>query len=273
MNVPPPLLGIGKKSRRFLQKVLIETEGVLTSKKVAAILHVERSRANSLLFYWASRGWIQRIKHGVYVPVPLEAETSDRPLEDPWIVAEHIYSPCYLTGLTAAQYWDFTEQIIETITVFTQKYVRHSTMKIANVTYLIKRISKDKVFGLKKIWRESNLVYLADPSRTIVDLLANPPLGGGIINVDEMLLAYWNSEHLNREILLDYISKYKNKTIYKRLGFLIEFHKLNEQKLIEECRKNISKGNSQLDPSVKGKALSKRWGLWYPSYFRGARDS
>ncbi|MDX8431339.1 MAG: type IV toxin-antitoxin system AbiEi family antitoxin [Candidatus Algichlamydia australiensis] len=188
-------------------------------------------------------------------------------MEDPWVIAEQLFSPCFITGLTAAQYWDFTEQIVEVVTVFTEIPIRHRKQEIGKVRFVFKQTSQEKRFGLKKIWRDNIPVYFADPSRTLVDLLADPALGGGIVSVEEILLEYWRSDHLNRDLLLNYVKKYNNKTIFKRLGFLLEKNQFEEENFLKTCRENISKGYSQLDPSIKGSRLSKRWGLWYPEKY------
>jgi len=43
------------------------------------------------------------------VSVPLESRTADVPLEDPWLIAERLFAPCYIGGWSAAEYLDLTE--------------------------------------------------------------------------------------------------------------------------------------------------------------------
>ena len=80
---------------------------------------LDQAEASKLLARWCKKGWLSRVARGLYVPVPLEAERSDLPLEDSWLVAVSLYSPCYIGGWSAAEHWDLTEQIFRTTVVMT----------------------------------------------------------------------------------------------------------------------------------------------------------
>ena len=41
---------------------------------------------------------MSRVRRGLYVSVPLESRTADVPLEDPWLIAERLFAPCYIGG-------------------------------------------------------------------------------------------------------------------------------------------------------------------------------
>lgn len=262
------LLAIGKKSRQALQKVLKNSKEIITPDEVHKVLNLSKKRSYELLSYWANRGWIQRIRQGIYVPIPLESTSTTRPIEDPWILADKLFSPCYIGGLSAAQYWDLTEQIFESVTVYTSKFSRFSRKKIGGVHFVIKRISEPSLFGTKKVWRNQTKISISDPSRTIVDLFNSPKLGGGIRFVMDTFIEYLNSSHKNLPLLFEYSSKLGTGTIFKRLGFLLEKFAPKEKKMINQCLKRISKGKSELDPSLPGDIFSQKWKLWYPHEFQ-----
>ena len=62
---------------------------------------------------------------------------------------------------------------------------------------------------------------VSDPSRTIIDCLIDPVLGGGIAHIADMLIYYLKSEHKNMVLLYDY-AKQANGAVFKRLGYLLE---------------------------------------------------
>jgi predicted transcriptional regulator of viral defense system len=68
-------------------------------------------------------------------------------------------------------------------------------------------------------------------------------------------------------MLLEYATRMDNKAIFKRLGFVLSKINPNATALIDHCKKDISQGNSQLDPQLKGKRLIKKWRLWLPESF------
>jgi predicted transcriptional regulator of viral defense system len=68
--------------------------------------------------------------------------------------------------------------------------------------------------------------------------------------------------HRNDLKLIEYLSLMKNKSINKRLGFLIESLKIDAKELISYCKNNISSGYSKLDPTIDfGGSYVRRWNL------------
>ncbi|NGX48033.1 MAG: hypothetical protein K1000chlam3_01420 [Chlamydiae bacterium] len=266
------LLGIGAKSRNLLAKVVGSTEGAITPSHVSEVLNIPQKTASILLNKWARRGWLRRIRRGWYISVPIESETSNIPIEDPWLIASQAFSPCYISGWSAAQHWDFTEQIFHTVVIMTTRHLDSRHQKIGEVKYLVKEIPSSKFFGTKTLWRGSLKIQVSDPTKTIIDVLDSPFLAGGIRPAADMLLEYLNSEHFDPQKLIIYAEKNGNKTVFKRLGFLIERMKPELYDLIIHCKERISKGYSQLDPSLKEKKINTRWRLRIPKNDYQKRD-
>src|SRR3990172_7997678 len=128
-----PSTGIGKKDRARLSAILRETKGTVSVGDAADILKISPTDAAKMLSRWAKKGWLSRVRRGLYVRVPLESRTSDIPLEDPWIIADRLFSPCYIGGWSAAEYWDFTEQIFRTIVVMTIRKPRDRSPNIKEI--------------------------------------------------------------------------------------------------------------------------------------------
>ncbi|OPZ82723.1 MAG: hypothetical protein BWY76_02629 [bacterium ADurb.Bin429] len=75
---------------------------------------------------------------------------------------------------------------------------------------------------------------VSEPTRTVVDVLDDPALGGGMRHVAEIVHAYFTSDMRDDDLLLDYIARVGNRTIYKRLGFLLETLGLEIPALVTE---------------------------------------
>lgn len=254
--------GISKPNRILLDKLNREVKGPFNVSKVSEILEISLNRARRLVAYWASRGWLTRIKKGLFITVPLGAISPSERKEDPWIVATIVFEPCYIGGWSACEHLGLTDQIFKDIVVFTSRKVRRRKINIQDTTYIVRNINKEKIFGTKIVWREQTKVNVSDSSRTLVDILNEPYLGGGIRNVAGIVKEYFTREDKDEVKVLDYILKLGNRTIYKRLGYLVKLLKINSPKVIEICKKNVSSGYSNLDPSLppKGKLLRK-WNL------------
>lgn len=256
--------GIGKLDRKRITALLRKTQGTISVEEAAKILDMSRSEAAKQLSRWASKGWLCRVKRGIYIAVPLESATANIALEDPWIIAEKIYHPCYIGGWSAAEYWGFTEQIFQTILVKTTQKPRDRHPVILGTRFWLCTTSESSMFGLKTVWREQTKVLVSDPTRTLLDLLAEPKLAGGIQPATEMLSEYFKSENKNLGLLVEYAKRFNNGAVFKRLGFLLERYDSEEKDIIELCKANLTKGNIKLDPTLKADALITKWRLWVP---------
>ncbi len=261
--------GLGKIDRQRLSETIRKTKGSISVSEVAEILRVSASDAAKMLSRWTNKGWLSRVKRGLYVPIPLESRTIDVPLEDPWVIAERLFSPCYIGGWSAAEYWDLTEQIFTTIVVMTATKPRDRNPNFKGTTFLLRTIQKRAMFGLKSVWRKEIKVLVSDPTRTIVDLVSNPQIGGGIRSTVDIFTNYLRSENKDMGLLIEYASRLGNGAVFKRLGFLLERFGPNEGQAIEVCRSRLTKGNSKLDPKLAAEKLITRWRLWLPQNWLG----
>jgi predicted transcriptional regulator of viral defense system len=136
-----------------LAAVIRGTKGTISVSDTARILALPRDSAAKLLSRCASKGWLSRVRRGLYVVVPLESPTADVALEDPWLIAERLYSPCYIGGWSAAEYWDLTEQIFRTIVVMTTQKPRDRSPVIKGTTFMLRTVQGKALFGLNAVWR------------------------------------------------------------------------------------------------------------------------
>ncbi len=265
--------GLGKESRKRLAEILRRTRGTVTVSQAAEALGIPSDRAAKMLARWAQQGWMSRVRQGLYVPVPLEARTADVALEDPWIIAEQLYSPCYIGGWTAAEYWGLTEQIFRTVLVMTTRKPRDRRPKFKGTDFLLHTISVSAQFGTKPVWRGQVKINVADPTRTILDMLDDPTLGGGVRPIVDVFRAYIGSDKKDTKLLIQYADHLGNGAVFKRLGFIAERYAPNEQELINACRARLTKGNAKLDPALPSDKLVSSWRLWVPSNWAREKPS
>ena len=267
------LSGIGKTGRERLGAILRATRGTISVDEAAMILAVSNSNAAKMLSRWAQKGWLTRLRRGIYMPVPLESRTPQVPLEDPWIAAERLFAPCYIGGWSAAEFLDLTEQIFNTVIVMTAQAPRDRRPTIKGTPFWLRTVRDRAFYGLKPVWRGQVKVLVSDASRTIVDMLADPSLGGGIRPVYDMLTAYLGSKNKAISLLMDYAAIHGNGAVFKRLGFLLEIMAPQETSAIAQCRDNLTAGNSKLDPKLKRDKLITRWRLWIPKSWVNERSA
>lgn len=257
-----PSGGISARSRGLLEVLHRAGPGPYAATDAGRLWNLQPGTAGRRLRMLAERGWLARARHGLYAPVPLDAATAGEWIDDPWLMVAKLYPTGYVGGWSACEHWGLTDQLFRDLLVFTPD--RSAPRRaIAGVTPIrVKIVKPAKVFGTRAVWRRSTRVTVSDPTRTIVDLLDDPAVGGGIRHVAEVLAAYVATDHRDDALLLDYTERLGNRTVYKRLGYLAERLDLGGPGLIDACRTRISSGVSLLDPAAGSHGpIVTRWNL------------
>lgn len=257
--------GISQRYREHLEMLHRATSAAFDVAEASRILNMDTAATARLLGYLARRGWLSRVRRGLYVAVPLDARRSGEWVEDPWIVADRVFAPCYIGGWSACEHWDFTEQVFNTVLVVSGSSVRRSEVRYPGMRFHVTTRPPRLIFGTSAVWRGQTRVQVSDPSRTVVDVLDDPAIGGGLRHGADVLHAYLTSEHRNDSRLVEYGDRVGNRTVFKRLGYLLEARaaaKLDVKQLVEACLDRRSAGVTALDPSsdARGQIL-RRWGL------------
>ena len=105
----------------------------------------------------------------------------------------------------------------------------------------------------------------SDPARTLIDMLADPPLGGGIRHVAEMLVTLFHDQPKEAAKLSGYAARIGNGAVYKRLGFLLQRDHPDQVALTEACRAHLTAGYAKLDPALAADRLVTAWRVWVPA--------
>ena len=249
--------------RRRLATVLRAAGDVISVDDAARALDVDRSRAAKTLARWTVQGWLRRVAHGSYVPAALDTLESEHVLEDPWVLVPALFSPAYIGGRTAAEHWDLTEQVFNDICVLTARPLRARSQKHHGIVFSLKHVAEKKIFGTKPVWRAHTKVSVSDVHRTIIDMLDDPEIGGGIRQVADCLASYLRRKDRDDGQLIAHADRLGNGAVFKRLGFLTDQNPAAAG-LVDACRARLTKGNAKLDPALDCPRLASQWRLWIP---------
>ena len=249
-------------SRIRLTRVLRDAGDVVQTDRAAEVLTLGRTETSKVLARWSKQGWLKRIGPGKYLPVPIEALESDRVLADPWILVPALFDPGFVTGWSAAEHWDLTEQIFRDVVVKTCRLIRPRRMQVHGISFVLRQINAGNFFGTKLVWRGQTRVSVADRHRCLLDMLNEPLLGGGIQHVADCFGQYLRQEADTCERLIDYGDILANGAVFKRLGFLAEREGMGT--LVHACKDRLTSGHAKLDPKLDCPRLVTRWGLRVP---------
>jgi predicted transcriptional regulator of viral defense system len=254
--------GIGQVERQILETLSRLGKLGIRAGDLENEFGYTREMSNLMLSRLCKKGWLQRLQPGIYRIIPLGSEGVDPVPEDAWAIAVELFSPCYISGWTAAEHWELTEQIFNSTLVFTTQKQRQKESTIAGLKYRTKLITADEIFGIKKIWSGNKQISIADIHRTIIDILDDPEIGGGGRQSLDMVKEYFQHKDANLEILYQYAERLEHGAVFKRLGFVAEKIIHCSLPLIEKIHSKINKGIINLDPHgpSSGPIITK-WGI------------
>jgi predicted transcriptional regulator of viral defense system len=251
------------KGRTQLSQVLRGAGEIVSVDDVSGILQIERQVASRLLARWNGQGWVRRLRRGFYAPVPIAAFGQKQVLEDSWVVVPELFGPACIGGWSAAEHWGLTEQLFRSTCVLTARPIREKEQTIEGISFTLKHVRPEVLFAMRPVWRGSVRIDVSSPAKTIIDMLDDPAIGGGIRHVADCLAAYFEREDASSDDLLDIADRLGNRAVFKRLGFLAERLR-GRQDLVEACHECLSRGTAKLDPSAPCPSLVTRWRLWVP---------
>jgi predicted transcriptional regulator of viral defense system len=252
------------QGRSQLVQVLAASGDVIHISDVAKALEISRTDAAKRLARWREQGWLSRVGSGAYVPASIDTLGSERVLDDAWVLVPALFAPAYIGGRTAAEHWDLTEQIFKDVVVITGQAIREKRQLRQGFQFTLKHLNVTKIFGTKPIWRHHTKVMVSDVHRTIVDILDDPALGGGIQQVSDCLNSYLKRVDRDDQKVIEYAERLRNGAVFKRLGFLAE-RTQSGAKLAELCSARLTAGNAKLDPALPCSRLISKWRLLVPT--------
>ncbi|MBP6945387.1 type IV toxin-antitoxin system AbiEi family antitoxin domain-containing protein [Patescibacteria group bacterium] len=241
--------------------------GILTTTEAAMVLNLDPQKASLKLTSWVRRGWLRRIKRGVYLIPPLEAEPSRLTTpEDSWVLAHKIFYPCYIGGWSAAEHWNLTEQLFRSTLVVTGANIRQRKVNLLGNEFIMFKVQKNRLEGMSEIWRGNVKVMISSKERTIADCLQNPEWCGGIRHLAEIYKNYKQETSADFDLLLSTIISQTNGAALKRFGYLSDLIWPEKRHLLHTADIKLTQGNVKLDPSINDKGkLNTAWKIWVNS--------
>ena len=186
------------KSIELLKK--LEKFPLITENDVGKIINKNKDYVKTLLYRLHKRGLITRIEKGKYSLY-----------DDSLIFSSYIITPSYFSLWTALRYYNLTQQ--QPLDLFVISPISRKPIKLKNEKIFF---SKTKhMYGYKKLRYEDFDIFMAEKEKAIIDsLLFKLP-------IQDIYYAIETGE-LDLKKVVDLANKTKNKSLIKRLGYLLE---------------------------------------------------
>jgi len=252
---------LGPVSAYLITQLKKANKSIFRIRDAGRILDKDEKSAADLLSKLVRRGIVSRLKAGLFMIVPLEAEKNY--IENRYIIAGEIIRPnrYYISHASAMAIHGLTTQPVLNVQI--SSAVRKREIVISGIKFSFCRIKPSDYFGIEEKWvTKQEKVSVSDLERTVVDCLARPQLCGG---VPEAAKGIWSAkEKINYMKLLKYVKKTGIKAVAKRLGFILQLLELSDKKTLAELKKysRSSEAYVLFDPTLKntGKYL-REWRL------------
>lgn len=238
--------------------------GLITVQRASELLAIPSREAATQLGRLAGRGWVRRVRRGLYQVLQLESGTTGPvTVEDPWVLAHQIFRPCYIGGWTAIEHWGLSDQLFRPTFVVSAANVRSRSLRAGSVEFRVARVPPRRLVGTSTVWRGRIRVAVSDRERTLADAFVNPGWVGGVRHLADILTNYHHVKERDLKKLLTRLEEAGRGAAAKRAGYLAESLWPDATEFIDAMHRRRSSGIIRLDPSIRSRGhLNKWWGLW-----------
>ncbi|MEW6294909.1 MAG: hypothetical protein AB1467_01270 [Candidatus Diapherotrites archaeon] len=244
---------ISPKEFFLLEKILNAGLPYFEVGNLQKLSGLSREECYKIIYSLHKKKIIKRIEGGKY---SVEVFGS---YANPLALASFSVWPSYISFWSALSVYKFTEQLPETIFIATTKRKQDIQRKELRVKYVT--LSKKRFFGYKFEGTKKERIIIAEKEKALIDSLFLPRHAGGLSETTKALFNAWSE--LNQKKLAGYCLRMNNKSLNKRLGYLIELLDLKtEPTILKKLQKRIGRGYSKLDSTLpKSNEYNKKWNL------------
>lgn len=259
---------LGPRESDLIIRLHENSKSVFMLKDASELTGLHGQSLQNMLHRLANKGIVTRLKSGLYAIVPFELGQIKDYLPNPYLVARAIAqqqlkdngSGYYISHASAMDIHQMVTQPQFVIYVTTRRQVKFNA-SVRGTDYRFVTAKDKHFFGFKKFWIDkSQMVYVSDLEKTIVDGLKMPEYCGGI---SEVAKGFWiKRDQIKTAKLIDYAEQLNIGAVYRRLGVLLETYNAATTGELDRLQRKLTKTYSLLDPTLPkdGRHLS-RWRL------------
>lgn len=198
---------------------------------------------HNLLYRLNKKNKIKRITRGKYVKD-----------ENIFSIGTNLFTPSYLSFWSASYFKGYTEQIVNDLQIVVTK--RHKSILFENYKISFIVLNKKFFFGFDKIKFGENFIFVASDEKLLIDALLKEKLMGNFDEIEKV----FKKTIIDEEKMIGYLERINNKTLNKKIGFLLEKHK----SIDISKRVNLNDNNYvNLSKFLKCNLINKKWKVKY----------
>ena len=234
--------GLSRREALALTRLASQNRNIITISDIQDAIDVSYDDAKKIANKLVHKQWLDRLKSGTYLIVPLVAGETGEYTEHEFVIASHLADPMYISYWTALNYHGLTEQVPMTVFAATTNQV--PDRNIHGVGYTFVTVAAAKFFGHDSLAVDAHQVNVASVEKTLVDCADHPEYCGGIGELAKGLAA----ADLESAALAEYLLRLGNGAAIKRIVYLADLLEIDLGQR-DELVDAFTSGYSKLDPT------------------------
>jgi len=228
---------LSAQESKLLMKLAWDKKRVVKLDEIVRILKVSREHAYKIASVLCDKKWLERLKSGSYQIIPLEGGPRRVSEMNPYVIGELLDESYFFSYATANTHYGFSAQVYTTLFVVLKRQRRDIALKGVNIQFVA--LSKAKFFGFEETAVMGEKIQMAEPEKALLDSLDKPQYAGGI---EEVCTIFDRAKgKIDPGKLVNYAFRFGTVSLLQRLGFLVDFLKLNmpkeiRNKLLDEVK-------------------------------------
>lgn len=234
--------GMSKREALALTRLASQNQTIITINDIQNAIDVPYDDAKKIANNLVHKQWLDRLKSGTYLIVPLAAGDRGEYTEHEFVIASHLAEPMYISYWSALNHHGLTEQVPTTVFAATTDQV--PTREIHGVTYTFVTVTDAKFFGFEPVAIDAHTVNIATVEKTLADCADHPEHCGGILELAKGLA---NATNFEDAALVDQLLQLGNGAAIKRIVYLTDLLNIElegRDKLVEAFTSGYSKLDS-----------------------------
>jgi len=222
-------------------KVVLDLEWrgqkTVTLDEIQAALSCSNSYARFMAHQLAEKGWLERLKPGLYQFVPAERGQDGVADTNPLAAGALLASPYFFSFGTACTYHGLTDQVFSEVYLATR--ARRRPRFVRGKRYVFVPMAEAQFFGDSEVNALGARVQMATVERALLDALDRPRYAGGIGEVSGIVARA--SRRVSWNALLDCLRRFGESALVQRLGHLLEINRIDvPQEVLSALRTLVS---------------------------------
>jgi predicted transcriptional regulator of viral defense system len=207
-------------------KVVLDLEWrgqkTVTLGEIQAALACSGSYARFMAHQLVKKGWLERLRPGLYQLVPAERGREGVADTNPLAVGAVLVSPSFFSFGTACTHHGLTEQVFSEVSLVTR--ARRRPQLVRGTRYVFVPVPEERFFGFTERTVLGAPVQMATVERALVDAVDRPRYAGGIGEVSRIVARA--SRRMSWDALLTILRRVGESALVQRLGYLLECNRV-----------------------------------------------